>query len=281
MKNTEILIILLILAVFTACTEKMDINLDETYTRLVVEARLSTDTTVHKVILSKTSSYFYNKPAPTVSGAIVSIDDGLNTIVFNENPSHPGVYETASNVYGVIGKTYHLHIKNVDINNDGALEEYTSTSTIYPINKIDSINMEYKDERPKGYQVKVYVWDPPTEDFYLFNIYKNNVLQTDTITEPFVTDDRLYNGNYTNGIAVGYLRDIKSGERAYPGDTIQLEIWRITKDFYNFMFDLRDATRTSTPLFSGPAANVKGNISNGAVGYFATYSITRAKNVIR
>lgn len=270
-----------IIAVFYSCTENIDIKLDSTYTRLVVEARFSTDTTAHKVTLTKTSSYFYNMPAPTVSGAIVTIDDGVNTFLLNENPLHPGVYETTSNVYGVVGKTYHLLIKNVDINNDGALEEYSSTSTIYPVNKIDSIVPHYKPERPKGYEIKLYVLDPPTEDFYLFNVYKNSKLLTDTITEPMVVDDRLYNGNYTNGIAVGYLRDNKQDEIAHAGDTVQLEIWRITKDFYNFMFELRDATRSSNPLFSGPPANVKGNISNGAVGYFATYSISRAKSVIK
>lgn len=269
-----------IITLFFSCTEKMDIQLDESYARLVVEARLSTDTMVHQVRLTKTASYFSNNEAPAVRGAIVTIDDGIVTIPLTESMLHPGVYETSPDVFGVIGKEYRLMIKNVDIDGDGVFETYDAKSTIYPINKIDSIAMEYKTQ-PKGYAVKCYVLDPPTEDYYLFNIYKNNVLITDTITEPLVVDDKLFNGNYTYGIAVGYLRDRKQDEKAFPGDTIELEIWRIDKDFYQFVIELQDATRPSTPLFSGPSANVKGNISNGAVGYFAAYSVSRAKAVIR
>lgn len=272
------LFLLIIATMLYSCTEKMDIQLDDAYTRLVVEGRFSTDTTVHKVRLTKTSSYFYNNAALPVSGAIVTISDGVNTILLAENSD--GVYETPPNTYGKVGKTYQLLIKNVDIDKNGVFEEYSASSTIYPINTIDSIAMEYIPHF-EAWEVKCYVLDHPTEDYYLFNIYKNNVLMTDTITEPLVVDDKLYNGNYTNGIGVGYLRDKKPDEKAYPGDTIELEIWRITKEFQKFVMELKDATRPSTPLFSGPPANVKGNISNGAVGYFTAYSTSRCKGVIR
>jgi hypothetical protein len=33
----------------------------------------------------------------------------------------------------------------------------------------------------------------------------------------------------------------------------------------------------SNPLFSGPPANVKGNISNGAIGFFAAYTTSRSR----
>lgn len=263
-----------------SCTEKIDVVLDDSLTRLVVEGRISTDTTIHQVLLTKTSSYFYNNSAPPVRGAIVTIDDGITTYTLTESLIHPGVYETASNVFGIIGKTYRLLIKGVDIDNNGVTEEYSANSTIFPINKIDSISTEYTTH-PEAWAVKCYVLDPPTEDYYLFNIYKNNKLMTDTITEPLVVDDKLFNGNYTNGIAVGYLRDHKIDEKANPGDTVELEIWRITKEFEKFVMELKDATRSSTPLFSGPPANVKGNISNGAIGYFTAYSVSRAKTVIK
>ncbi len=269
-----------IIAILYSCTEKMDIELDDTYTRLVVEGRFSTDTTIHQVRLTETSSYFYNDVAPPVRGATVTISDEADTITLTESIVHPGIYETPANTYGVIGKNYQLLIKDVDIDNNGTTEEYSASSTIYPVNTIDSIEMEY-DEFFDAWEVKIYVLDPPTEDYYLFNIYKNNVLITDTLTEPLVVDDKFYNGNYTNGIGVGYLSDKKPEEKAFPGDTIELEMWRINKDFYEFVRELEEATRPSTPLFSGPAANVKGNINNGAVGYFATYSISRAKGVIK
>lgn len=274
------LFLFIVTVLFQQCTEKMDIELDESYSRLVVEARLSTDTTIHTIRLTKTSAYFSNsKPLP-VSGADVKLFDGNQYIVFAENLSEPGVYQTLPNTYGVVGRTYNLIIKNIDIDNDGTIEEYTSQSTIYPINQIDSIGTKYYSDF-KAWEIQCYVLDPPTEDYYLFNIYKNNVLMTDTLSEPFVVDDKLYNGNYTNGIGVGYLRDRKTGEKANIGDSVMLEIWRINKDFYKFMMEFRQTIQPQNPLFSGPPANVKGNISNGAIGYFAAYSITRAKNIIK
>jgi len=263
-----------------SCTEKMEITLKNDYTRLVVEARLSTDTTVHIVKLTKTSDYFSNTAPLPVSGAMVTISDGSQVITLTENISKPGIYETPANTFGVIGKTYELLIKNVDIDNDGNKEEYTSKSTIYPINKVDSIGTRYYNDF-EVWEIQCYVLDPPTEDYYLFNIYKNNVLMTDTISEPLVVDDKLYNGNYTNGIGVGYLRDRRLGEKANIGDSVMLEVWRIDKNFFKFMMELRETVQPQTPLFSGPPANVKGNISNGAIGYFAAYSVSRARNVVK
>lgn len=263
-----------------SCTEKMDIQLEDAHTRLVVEAKLSTDTTIHTLKLTKTSGYFSNSTPLPVTGALVTISNGNQVITLTENISKPGIYETPPNTFGIVGKTYNLLIKNIDIDNDGNKEEYSSVSTIYPINNLDSIGTRYYSDF-EIWEIQCYVLDPPTEDYYLFNVYKNNILMTDTISEPFVVDDKLYNGNYTNGIGVGYLRDRKLGEKANIGDSVMLEVWRIDKNFYKFMMQLRETVQPQTPLFSGPPANVKGNISNGAIGYFAAYSVSRARNVVK
>lgn len=280
MKNFKYIILLLTVVFATACTEKIDIKLDNTYTRLVVEARLSTDTTIHTVRLTTSSSYYYNQAPPAVSNALVTISDGNTIINLTENPTKKGVYETSANTFGKIGNTYKLLIKNVDINNDGVFEEYEASSSIYPVNQVDSIGMKYYTDF-EAWEVKCYVQDPPTEDYYLFNVYKNNVLMTDTLSEPLVVDDKLYNGNYTNGIGVGYLRDEKSGERAVIGDSIRLETWRIDKSFFKFVTEFKDAVRKQNPLFSGPPANIKGNISNGAIGYFVAYSISKSSTTVK
>lgn len=280
MKNIKYIYLIVIALFAVSCTEKMDIQLDETYTRLVVEARLSTDTAIHTVRLTTSTSYFYNQPPPAVSNAIVTISDGNSVINLTESALKPGVYETPANTFGRIGSTYKLLIKNVDINKDGIKEEYEASSTIYPVNQVDSISMKYYTDF-EAWEVKCFVQDPPTEDYYLFNVYKNNVLMTDTLSEPLVVDDKLYNGNYTNGIGVGYLRDEKSGERAVLGDSIRLETWRIDKSFFKFVTEFKDAVRKQNPLFSGPPSNIKGNVSNGAIGYFVAYSISKSSTTVK
>jgi hypothetical protein len=46
----------------------------------------------------------------------------------------------------------------------------------------------------------------------------------------------------------------------------------IDEVFYKYVIALQGETRTSIPLFSGPPANLPGNISNGALGYFTAFS---------
>ena len=62
---------LLLLAVLTRCTEQIEIDVDSSFARLVVEGYISTDTTSHMVRLTRSGDYFYNQPAQPVSGAII------------------------------------------------------------------------------------------------------------------------------------------------------------------------------------------------------------------
>jgi len=78
---TTIIVLLAISTMLWNCTERIEIDLDSTYTRLVVEGNVTSDTTVHWIRLSETGDYFYNQVAPAVAGASVSIDDGVTVHV--------------------------------------------------------------------------------------------------------------------------------------------------------------------------------------------------------
>ena len=71
------IIILLSMLIFS-CVERIDIELDESYTRLVVDGCDNHRYMAHTVMLSKTTSYYYNQPAPPVTGARVQISDGTD-----------------------------------------------------------------------------------------------------------------------------------------------------------------------------------------------------------
>jgi len=260
----------------TSCTERIDVELDDSYTRLVVDGAITTDTMAHTVVLSKTTSYYYNQPAPPVTGARVSITDGEQ--IYDLTEDNPGVYRTDPSVHGVYGHTYTLIIQLESP--VGNFSEYTATSTLYPVASLDSISLLFHPEwSEKGiWEVKCYVLEPPTVDFYRFLISRNETLLTDSLKEWFVTDDKFLNGNYTNGIGIGYI-DQGSDNGLHAGDTVTVEVNNIGKDYYNFVYEAQTELFGSNPLFSGPPANVKGNISNGAVGFFAAYSTTRSSAI--
>lgn len=278
-KNIFMLFLPVLFAV--SCTERIDVNLDQQkYARLVVEAEFSSDTLPHQVKLSSTEDYFSNGIPTGVSGAQVSIYNDDEDYQLTETPANSGIYFTDPEVHGKIGKTYKLKIE-LEEAIGGALT-YEASSEIYPIKQLDSIGLEFHEDWGKEgfWEVKCYVLDPPTEDYYMFHVYRNGILINDTIDQVIVVDDLLYNGNYTNGIGVGYFDQSKDYQKLLPGDKVTLRVARITKDYTDFLWQLQQEVSYQTPLFSGPPANVKGNINNGAFGAFGAYSTSYASKIV-
>jgi|AntRauTorckE6833_2_1112554.scaffolds.fasta_scaffold01263_2 hypothetical protein len=266
----KLLPIILMAAIFSSCTEKMDIELDEDYARLVAEGVITNEVKAHKIELSKTTGFFNSEPAQRISGAIVTLDDGNNTDTLQEMSQQKGTYATEETYRGVPGRSYELHIILPEA--VSGEKEYHATCKMPPERYLDSINVAYK-QRWEAWEVQAYATEPPTTDFYRFDIIKNGELITDTINEPFVTDDILFNGQYTNGIAAGYLQVENPQEIVEPGDTITLRLSSITEEYFTFLFDVIDETGFNSPLFDGPPANIRGNISNGAIGFFAATAV--------
>lgn len=273
-----ILVIFSLSLFFNSCTEKIDLDLDSTYVRLVVEGAITSDTTSHFVKLTKTSDYFSDQKALTISGAIVTINDGTTIIPLSETVSGSGIYATAPDVYAISGKTYTL---NIELQEEiSGTKHYTAISDMKPVSTIDSIAIKY-NEVWKGWIVQCYALDPPTTEFYMFNIYKNGIHLTDTINKVMVVDDRLFNGSYTNGIGVAFLDEENPREVIHPFDKITLQMGSLTEGYTDFIWQVQEETEYQTPLFSGPPANIKGNISDGAIGYFAAYSTSYASVVAK
>jgi len=279
MRYKHIIMLCSVLMIFhTSCTERIDIELNDSYTRLVVDGVFTTDTMAHTVKLTKTSSYYYNLPAPTVSGAKVSITDGK--VIYDLTETSPGIYRTESSAFGINGHTYTLNIKLASP--VGNFSEYSASSTIFPVTALDSINLQFHEDWSEYgiWEIKCYVLEPPTTDFYRFLVSKNKTLLTDTLNEWFVSDDKFYNGNYTNGLPVGYLDQGTADEAVVPGDTVGIELNGIGKDYFNFISSAQIELFGSNPLFSGPPANITGNINNGGFGFFAAYSVTRSQTIV-
>jgi hypothetical protein len=258
------------IVVLASCTEPMELELDSTFTRLVVEGAVTTDTTIHQVRLSSTTDFYYNDIPPAVSGAYVRISDGSKLTELSENDFGSGIYETPAGFYGEVGKTYTLLIELEE--EIGGHTAYNASCLLRPTSQPDSIQIEYQPSWGDGFwEIKLFAQDPPSRDFYKFLTFVNNVLVTDSLQEIFVIDDRLFNGNYTNGIGVSFLNAAVEDNRLNPGDVVTILIANLTEEYANFIITARTENSFSTPLFSGPPANVKGNMSNGAIGFFAAY----------
>jgi len=261
----------------SSCTEEMDIPLDESAVRLVVEGAVTTDTMEHIVNLTTTTSFYYPEEPPRVEGATVFLSDGFDTIPMTEVAA--GSYRTDSHFFGVPGRTYSLSIKLKEP--IGGYSEYSASSYLHSVVDLDSISMQLnKDWGKQGvWEIKCYVQEPPTVDYYRFLIYKNKKLFTDIISHWFVTDDKFFNGSYANGATVSYLRQDNEYEALKIGDTLTVEADNISKEYYNYVLQVQAEVQGTNPMFGGPPANVEGNISNGAIGFFTAYAYTRRTTI--
>ena len=266
------ILVLSLVIIFQSCKEKMNINLDNTYTRCVIYGEFTTDTASHKVRITKSADYFSNKPSEPISGASVSISDGTNVFPLNESVTEPGNYFTTPDIYGIPGKKYTLNVSNVDLMGNGVFSSYSAMSELRPVSATDSIDTEY-NKMWKMWEIKAWAKDPKeSEDFYMFKVYINGVLNADSLRNLVVVEDKYFNGNFTNGITV-YM--VEGRDTIKTNDLITLDICGINKDYFHFVTEVQTMINPQIPLFSGPPVNVRTNISNDAVGFFTAYSISK------
>ncbi len=281
----QIITLFIISVLVYSCTENIDnIQLDTTRPRLVVEGYISTDTTRQMVKLSKLGDALKQDPIQVVSNASVTISDGTKTFNLSEDATKKGTYFTTPDVYGVPGRTYTLNIRNVDINNDKVMEEYSAVSLLKRLNPIDSVHLVYNDLNPHfiNWSVNLYTLDPGQgRNFYLIKVRKNSVLLTDSVFKYSIGDNSGFEGKYYNGFPVYNLREERKDERLTRGDTVKVELYGITEDYYSFIYSYITDYYPKVPIFSGPSANIPSNIkpTDDAVGIFSAYSIKR-KSVI-
>ena len=79
----------------------------------------------------------------------------------------------------------------------------------------------------------------------------------------------------------GYFNQSFKDERLIPGDVVKLEVASVTSEYANFVWAVQAEVNGQNPLFSGPPANITGNMSNGAVGFFAAYSLSKKTIVVK
>jgi hypothetical protein len=288
-RQVQFIALLAFTLIYSSCTEEIDVNVDSSETRLSVEATLTSDLKKHFVKLKESSDVFYDQEAIPVQNANISVSDGNTSYIFVE--SKPGYYESETAFAGQPGKTYSLSIRNVDVNKDGNLEEYTANSTMRKPYEVDSIRMHYDpeyesdrrgDDEEKGefWLVSLYMKDDiKTEDFYGFACRRNDVLVHDTITEVLVQKDTYFNGETTKGVDVCEFDQSKPDEILRNNDEVTLETYAIDEAYYDFVYQLQEMDE-ELGMFSGPPGNINSNISNGAIGFFAVYSITRTTIIL-
>lgn len=262
MKNIKYILLILTAVFFTACEKVVDVDLDTATPRLVVDASINwlkgTDGSQQKIKLTTTTGY-YSKDIPTVSGATVFITNTTTNIVFNFTETASTGEYFCNTFLPVINNTYVLTVIH-----DG--ETYNATEKLYAVPEISRV-VQDNEGGFLGEDIEV-------RFFFMDNAAENNfyLIRYDTDVLPYadynVLDDEFFQGNE--------MFDFIDNEDFKAGDVVGLNLYGISERYYNYMsivISMVEGGAGSGP-FQTPPVNVRGNVvnqtnsKNFAYGYF-------------
>lgn len=273
-----ILLTILLGGLLVACEKTIVLDVDESASVVVIEGLVTDQTSYSYVKLSRSVGFYDTGDTPRITDAIVTVVDNLGTeTVFTHNPNNDddsvGYYLPPSGFVGVVGRTYSLTVEA-----DG--EVYTAEDELHRAAPIDSLGYqidedEFEDDdrdTDRYYELLLYAPEPQdTEDYYLFNFYRNDSLVTEDDGDVYLISDELL-GDRINGV--------NSPVHFALGDSAAVEIMNLSRLGYIYYSDLSSLLSNDGGLYTPPPANPRTNLSNGALGFFQASGEVRAGLVI-
>lgn len=252
-----ILVILITSLWLISCQEVIELDLEQMEKTLVIEGHICDMNEQCEIRLSFTTDYFSPGVPENVSGAEVSMMVNLeNLFLFIE--SSPGVY-TSAGVSGEEGNSYLLDI---------LYEEETYQSEVIFPERVVIDSLSYEDlvfdlDYDEGYSVNCHFHDPSDgPNYYRMNAYSLSGDRSQTI---YVFNDRYWNGNNMK------MQWDDAPFQAY--DSVVVELFSLDPSTYDYYRTLSGLVNSN--ILGSTPANPISNLSNGAMGVFAAYTICR------
>lgn len=259
--------------ILQSCTERIDIQSDEEFQKLAVEGYISPD--IQLITLTETSGYFSQQAPAPVSEANVVVTENDEIYQFSEDTENPGNYFPPENFTIEPESSYQL---TIDLKEEIGGESHFESEATMPVlsDEIDSIRVIYRSDF-ETWIIKLYAYEPSGPNYYMFTAWVNGEAVTDSLSRIGVADDKIVDGTYMNGIWVLFLKE----DEVAVEDTVTMATSSITEDYFRYLTEAQTEMSPKNPFFSGPPANVRSNISNGAVGYFAVFSSAFSTTIVR
>jgi hypothetical protein len=251
--------ILILSILITSCEDVIEVDLETTAPRLVIDASLSwvkgTPGNEQTIKLSLTAPYF-NNGVPPATGAIVTVSDSQNNIFNFIEEGTTGIYRNN----GFAPKMDDTYTLNIEYNN----EIYTARETLLSVASIDLVEQNNNGGfSGDDIEIKAYYTDPENvENYYLFEFQNNQ-----NIPMLEVYDDEFTDGNQIFGFF--------SDDEMKTNDILTIKISGISRRHYDFIFILLHQTdEESGDPFETQPVTVRGNCINQTnpdnypLGYF-------------
>lgn len=249
------------LLVFSSCEEVIEIDLNSSNPRMVVEGNINLDS-IAKIRLSYTTDYFHNEDPVLIDNAIVVLSDDRGNV---EQLSHYGMgYYYSYKIRGMENTEYELSITVED-------EEYVGETRLFPEPDIASIYYGESffqaptapgDTFRTNYNITINILDDPDEEnYYLLNFSRNNGGYQAfylTTSDDFVSEQ-------------GFISFTTFMFEFNLGDTVGINVQSIDQDSYWFLNEMNDAIGVGPSAMSTPY-NPHSNFGEGVLGYFMARS---------
>ena len=244
-----------------SCQKVIEVDLNSSSPRIVIEANISDQPGPYVVKLSQSVNFDQTNTFPPVTGAVITVSDNVGNVDTLKEIT-AGTYETSA-LQGTPGRTYTLHVSA-----NG--KTYVATSTMpFPVS-IESLGLEsIVFGRENTLVIDVHFKDPAgIANYYRFVEIRNGIQQNFI----FLIDDRAQDG--TNMTSVLFA----DKDTLYPNDLVEVLLQSIDRNVYNYFTTARQIIDQGGPQLASPT-NPPSNISNGALGYFSAYSV-RSQSII-
>tara|TARA_R110002072_G_scaffold302060_1_gene483572 strand:- start:37320 stop:38111 length:792 start_codon:yes stop_codon:yes gene_type:complete len=257
--------ILSFVIVANSCQKVIDVDLNESNSKVVIEANYSSEDSTVRLRLSLTSSYFEPSSASELNSATVSILDGNGTATFLSNIGN-GEY-ILTNYVPTYNSIYRMNVVYNGVTYS-ASSELPSPVQLQPITYEFTTGFFGSGEGYFCYQN----YDDPigSENFYISVISKNG-FEKNKVNDFILGDDRLTDGNTVS-------RPLFIDSLFALGDTASIEFRSISEDVFYYYDEIQSIAGGGQ---SAAPANPLKIWDNDALGYFSAYSNSRQTVIIQ
>ena len=261
MKNIQIISIVLLLASFCSCQKVINVNLNSSSPRYVIEGNVTNLPGPYLLTITKSVNFNQLNIAPTVSGATVVITDNNTGLADTLTETSPGSYNTHTLV-GTPGRKYLMYV-----NAGGNI--FTASSTMPQLVSLDSLYTQESAFRGNSYSVvPVYTNNTNANSYYYFAEYRN-----DTETAAVFTRK---GSSEVSGVISQSLGGGGDGSSLTDGDVVLIDMQCVDSGVYEYYTTLQQTNNQNSATPANPASNIAG----GALGYFAAHTSSQRTVVV-
>ena len=252
---------ILIVVFFASCEDVIELNLDDSTSKIVIEANVTNVLEPQIIKISKTKSFKEENSFLAVIGASVKVQE-------ENGPTYSFVERSSGNYLsipfkGTPGKRYTV---TVTVSN----QTHTAQSLMPSVVKLDSLTVteiSFFGTTNKFVQVN-YKDIPNIPNQYNYLISVNDKLRNGYFPE----SDRFNDGSQVKNTLFINEPDLKKG------DKVTIDFQCIDLNIYRYFFAITQIGGNGGPPTS--PANPDSNFNNGALGYFSAHTSQKVSIII-